>query len=235
MTAIRRVPILPLGMLNAHLIACGEGCILVDAGLPGSEAKIATALRELGLAFKDIRLIVLTHAHVDHAGNAAALRELSGAPIVAHDGDAQHYRRKTPMTFRPTGRFGRMFLMTRLIAAPYRGFTPDILLKDDEALDLGAFGVPGTVQSTPGHTAGSISVKLARDALVGDLISSGVLLGGLVRMERAKRPPFEDDPRRVAASLQRLIDSGVETFHMGHGGPLPAAEVQRHARALQAA
>jgi glyoxylase-like metal-dependent hydrolase (beta-lactamase superfamily II) len=102
-------------MINAHLIRSDQGCILVDAGLPRSEKKIQRALRSVGLSFKDIKAIVITHAHVDHAGSAASIRELSGAPIVAHEGDAKHYSGEVPMTFCPTGWFGRFFLKTGLV------------------------------------------------------------------------------------------------------------------------
>ena len=230
---IIRIPILSFGMVNAHLILGAGGCILVDAGLPGSESKIEKVLTKHGLSFKDINLIVVTHAHVDHAGSAYVLRELSRAPIVAHADDAKHFSGETQMTFCPTGRFGRLFLKTPLMYEPYKAFVPDILLSKDESLDLSRYGIPGIIKHTPGHTAGSISVELStKDALVGDLISSGILLGGLVRTNHAKRPPFEDDPSTVGLALQRLLDSGMERFYMGHGGPLAAEEVQRHAQAL---
>lgn len=227
---IIRIPILPFGLVNAHLIVAPHGCILVDAGLPGSERKIERALARLGLSFDHIKLIVITHAHVDHAGSAAPIRDLSGAPIVAHAGDARHLSREVPMTFCPTGWFGRLFIKTRLMFEPYAGFRPDILLADEEVLDLRRFGFAGVVRHTPGHTAGSISVELASgDALVGDLVASGILLGGIIRTSHAKRPPFEDDPRAVGRALQRLVDSGMERFYMGHGGPLKGDEVARHA------
>lgn len=207
MTALQiiRIPILPAGLVNAHLILGPNGCILVDTGLPGSEAKIEKALTKHRRSFRDITLIVITHAHVDHAENAALLRELSRAPIVAHEHDAAYVRRDTPMTFCPTGWFGRLFPKTPLMFEPYKGFAPDILLSNDDTLDLTRYGIPGVVTHTPGHTAGSISVELAtKDALVGALIASGILLGGLIRTNHAKRPPFEDDPpcsgRRAATS-----------------------------------
>lgn len=230
---IIRIPILPFGMVNCHLILGSKGCIVVDAGLPGSESKIGIALKQHSLSFKDIKLIVITHAHVDHAGSAARLRELSGAPILAHAGDIRHYSQEVPMTFCPTGWFGRLFLKTGLILQPYTAFKPDILLSNDEVLDINRFGAPGFVKHTPGHTAGSISVQLAsKDAMVGDLVASGILLGGIARTRHAIRPPFEDDPHAVGAELQRLIDSGMERFYMGHGGPLTADEVRCHAQAL---
>lgn len=236
MTALQiiRIPILPAGLVNAHLILGPNGCILVDTGLPGSEAKIEKVLTKYRRSFRDITLIVITHAHVDHAGSAASVRELSGAPIVAHEQDAEYFRRDTPMTFCPTGWFGRLFLKTPLMFEPYRRFEPDIVLLNGDTLDLSRHGLSGTVTHTPGHTAGSVSVELStKDAVVGDLIASGILLGGLVRTHHAKRPPFEDDPRAVGVALQRLLDSGIERFYMGHGGPLNAGEVQRHAHALE--
>lgn len=237
MTALEiiRIPIMPFNMVNAHLILGPRGCVLVDAGLPGSERKIEKVLAREQLSFKDIKLIVITHAHVDHAGSAALLRELSGAPILAHEGDAKHFSRDTPMTFCATGWFGRLFLKTRLMFEPYVGFSPDILLSNDEIVDLAPYGIPGFVKHTPGHTAGSISVELStKEALVGDLIASGILLGGIVRTSHAKRPPFEDDPHAAGSELQRLVDAGVERFYMGHGGPLQASEVHRHAQVLMA-
>ncbi|HYD63791.1 MAG TPA: MBL fold metallo-hydrolase [Noviherbaspirillum sp.] len=231
--SIVRIPILPFGLVNAHLIFAPHGSILVDAGLPGSERKIERVLATMGVSFDHIKLIVITHAHVDHAGSAARIRDLSGAPIVAHKGDAEHFSRETPMTFCPTGWFGRLFIKTRLMFEPYVGFQPDILLADDNTLDLTRFGFAGTVRHTPGHTAGSVSVELAtKDALVGDLIASGILLGGIIRTNHAKRPPFEADPHAVSHALQRLVESGMERFYMGHGGPLDSAEVERHARGL---
>ncbi len=232
---IVRIPILPFGMVNCHLLITDQGCILVDTGLPGSEHKIGRALKKQGLGFQDITLIVITHAHVDHAGSAARLRVLSGAPIVAHAGDLDYYLQKKTMHFCATGWFGHLFLRMGLILQPYAPFTPDHLLQDGEALDLTPHGTEGCVRHTPGHTAGSVSVELAGgDAMVGDLLASGILLGGLVRTDQAIRPPFEDDPHVVATELQRLVDAGMQRFYMGHGGPLPAAEVQRHAKALRA-
>jgi glyoxylase-like metal-dependent hydrolase (beta-lactamase superfamily II) len=230
---IIRIPILPFHMVNCFLIQGMEGCILVDTGLPGSESKIKKALKNCGLSFKDIKLIVITHAHVDHAGSAARLRELSGAPIVAHEDDLKHYTREVPMTFCPTGWFSHLFKATGLTLQPYTAFRPDILLTNDEVMDVNRFGIPGLVKHTPGHTAGSITVELTtKDAMVGDLIASGILIGGIVRTKHAIRPPFEDDPHAVGAELQRLIDSGMERFCMGHGGPLEANEVQRHVKIL---
>ncbi len=230
---IIRIPILPFNMVNAHLIKSDAGCILVDTGIPGSERKIERVLKLHGLSFKDIKLIVVTHAHTDHAGSAARVRELSGAPILAHQDDVDFYTRKKPMTYCTTGWAARLFIKTPVPHEPYQGFQPDILMKDEDEISLTDFGVAGVIRHTAGHTPGSIAIELAsQDAMVGDLIASGVLIGGIAFNGRAMRPPFEDDPQTVARELERLVKGGAQRFHMGHGGPLEAAEVLRHARVL---
>jgi hydroxyacylglutathione hydrolase len=231
---IVKISILPLGLVNCHLVIAPEGCILVDTGLPGSEHKIGRALKRHGRSFSDVTLIVVTHAHVDHAGSAARLRELTGAPILAHAGDLDHYQQRKPMTFCETGWFGRLFMRTGLILQPYASFTPDILLCDTTRVDLSSYGIDGVAFQTPGHTTGSVSIQLGSgDALVGDLVASGILLGGLVRTEHAMRPPFEDDPQMVSTQLMGMVEAGMQRFHMGHGGPLIAGEVRRHALSLR--
>lgn len=230
---IIRIPILPLGMVNAYLVKSEAGCVLVDAGIPGSERKIGRVLSQHGLSFKDIKLIIVTHAHTDHAGSAACVRALSGAPILAHKDDADFYSRKVPMTYCTTGWFGRLFIKTPAPHQPYEAFVPDILMDDAGSMSLKDFGVDGVVTHTAGHTPGSIAVELAsRDVLVGDLISSGILLGGIAFTSRACRPPFEEDPQTVARELERLVQGGAKRFHMGHGGPLESPEVLRHAGVL---
>jgi glyoxylase-like metal-dependent hydrolase (beta-lactamase superfamily II) len=82
-----RIPILPLKIVNAHLLIGDKECLLIDAGLPRSAPKVEKILWKNGLLFKDIKAIVITHAHVDHAGGAAELREKSRAPILAHEDD----------------------------------------------------------------------------------------------------------------------------------------------------
>ena len=230
-----RIPILPLGLVNAHIVKSEAGCVLVDAGLPGSEDKLKNVLHHNGLDLRDIRAIVITHAHVDHAGNAARLRRLTGAPIIAHANDLPYYRRERTMQFCATGLFGRLFLCTGLMYEPYEAFEPDVLLQDGDIYSLDTFGIDGCVHHTPGHTSGSLTVVLADgQALVGDLVSSGILLGGIALTHHPKKPPFEDNPSQVGAALHQLVCSGHDTFFMGHGGPLDRRSIAQHADKLLA-
>ncbi len=228
-TTIHKIAIFPLGMINAFLLVNSQGCILIDSGLPNTEGKINKVLKKLNLTFSDIKLIIITHAHIDHAGNTAKIKSLSAAQVIAHEGDLPYFRGEKKMHFCSTGWFGRLFSKIGVIQKSYDLFEPDILLTSKAQFCLNDYGIDGEIISTPGHTAGSISVVIENDkAIVGDLVSSGILLGGIVRTHKAKRPPFEDNPLQVSQELQSIADKGVTTFFMGHGGPLPQAEVLRH-------
>src|SRR4051794_22872395 len=71
---------------NAWALAAGDGIVLVDTGMhePGSMAHLERALDQAALRPEHVRLIVCTHAHVDHCGEAPALRARTGAEVWMH-------------------------------------------------------------------------------------------------------------------------------------------------------
>jgi len=227
--SIVKIPVLPFNMVNAYLICCKQGCILLDTGTPGTERKIIPVLKKVGFDPSHIKLIVVTHAHMDHAGAAAAMRRHSNAPIAAHQHELRYLRGQDDISYRPTGVAGKIFQYTPLPNKAYERFTPDILIGENEKFSLEAFGFNATLMHTPGHTAGSISLEVdGGNAFVGDLLASGILIGGIMRLQRPIPPPFEDDPRAVAISLHHLIGNGNQTFFLGHGGPLNSGQVHKH-------
>lgn len=231
---IVRVPILPFRIVNAHLVCTDAGVLAVDAGLPDSLDRFSRALDRVDKTLRDIRCIVVTHAHVDHAGGAQALHAASGAPIVAHASERAYLRGEAPMQFCCTGCVGRLFYRTPLVHQCYAAVEPDVEIAAGGALDLRPFGFAGVVRHAGGHTCGSLSVELASgDALVGDLLASGIGIGGVARLSHAIRPPFEDDPARVATEIDRIVAGGGRRFHLGHGGPVGAPEACRHADRLR--
>ena len=220
-------------MVNAFAVMGAEGTVLVDAGLPNSVPKFRAVLAQQGRSLTDVTAIVVTHAHVDHAGGASELRDACDAPVVAHQAELPFLRGDQEMTYCPTGWFGRLFLGTGAPRERYPSLEPDVVVRE-EPIDLSAYGVRGRLEPTPGHTPGSLSVILdGGDALVGDLLASGLLLGGIALRGRAKRPPYEEQPALVAQELERLVHGGARQFYIGHGGPLPAEEVLRHTASLR--
>ena len=221
------VPILPMGMLNSFIVV-GERPVLVDAGMPGGAKRILAALTRERIKPQDISLILLTHRHVDHIGDAAALKLATGAPVAIHALDVEWLRRGEGGPRPPTGWAGRLFDLTGYPAAHAVPCEPDFVLEDDFALE--PFGIPGgMVLHTPGHTSGSVSAFLPNGhVLAGDLVSGGVFIGGIALRGRATKPPYEDDPTEVRKSLMRLLGRGAGPFYVGHGGPLTAAAVRRY-------
>ncbi|MCB1438396.1 MAG: MBL fold metallo-hydrolase [Nitratireductor sp.] len=231
-THVETVQMLPFGMLNAFLLINSGKAILVDTGLPNSEDRVARALKRNGLSWPEIKLIVLTHAHIDHAGSALRLRELTSAPVLAHESDIPYLQGEPPV-LRPTGTFGRLFKKTGAIEQPFDYLMPDLVASAD-TIDLDEFGICGQVRHTPGHTPGSVSVLLEDgNVIAGDLAASGILLGGIALKSRPTAPPFEEDAQEVANSLQGLLDLGFTRFHLGHGGPLEARQIAAHVEAIK--
>ena len=231
-TFVDTIPMLPFGMLNAFLVVQGRRAMLVDTGLPNAAPKVEKALHARGLDWSDLALTVLTHAHIDHAGSAVAVRRLSSAPLLAHADDIPLCQGQAPV-LRPSGPFGRLFQKTGAIQQKFDYFSPDRIIQGAD-MDLSDYGFAARVLHTPGHTAGSVSVLLEDGRVIaGDLAASGILLGGIALRDRPKSPPFEEDIAGVIASLEHLLARGCRQFFLGHGGPLPAQAIAHHVTNLR--
>lgn len=132
--------------LSSVLVASDKGLILLDGGLPQSAPLIDANIRELGFRTEDLRLIVSSHAHYDHAGGIAALQRVSGAIVAASASGARAIESGEPPADDPQYAFGK----------DANGFPPvkDVkVVADGETLRVGDLGV--TAHMTPGHTPGS--------------------------------------------------------------------------------
>ena len=86
------------GYSRSFIIDGDEGVTLIDTGLPKKDGSIIEVLSSIGRSVEDVRRIGITHAHIDHFGNAAVLKRRSGAPVFAPKRDAAAIRGevKTP-------------------------------------------------------------------------------------------------------------------------------------------
>jgi metallo-beta-lactamase class B len=117
--------------VSAFLIVTSSGSILLDGGLPETAPQIAQNIATLGFRLSDVKYLLNSHAHFDHAGGLAELKRLSGAAMVASKGDAPALRAGGPNM---------------------PGVAVDRIVEDGEALRLGDATL--TAHVTPGHTQG---------------------------------------------------------------------------------
>jgi metallo-beta-lactamase class B len=132
------------GFVSVWLISTPEGTILIDSAQEPYVDHVLDSIKKSGFALTDIKYILLSHGHLDHAGGAARIQELSGARVAALEEDWQ--------------------LIDRLSTTPGRNSAPpprmpkrDMVLKEGDTLSLG--GTTLKFYKHPGHTAGSLSAE----------------------------------------------------------------------------
>jgi metallo-beta-lactamase class B len=131
--------------LTALLIASTRGHVLIDGDLSESSPQIVSNIRALGFRIEDVKLILSSHAHFDHAGGIAELQHASGAAVAASPASASVLERGTSGTDDPQYGVALSFppvLKVRVIA-------------DGETLRVGTLAL--TAHFTPGHTPGGTS------------------------------------------------------------------------------
>ena len=191
-----------------YLLENEHGYYLVDAGPPHYEKKVLRAIREREK--KDLKLIFITHAHIDHYGSAAAIRRMTGAPIAIHTADREALASgKTEIgSARGRGRLTGLWLRFALQFLRSEPIQPDLTFKDGQT--LAAFGLDAYVLHTPGHTPGSSSLIVEnRLAFVGDLLTTR----GYPHLQNL----YAQNWSQLPASLERLQALNLEWIYTGHG------------------
>jgi metallo-beta-lactamase class B len=136
------------GGVSSVLITSKQGHVLIDGGLPQTAPQIAANLQKLGFKLEDLKLIVNSHTHYDHAGGIAALQRASGAQVAASPAAKRALEQGGPTEDDPQFGFG-----------PAHNNYPAVSnvreIADGETLRVGDIAL--TVLFTPGHTPGGTS------------------------------------------------------------------------------
>ncbi|MFC4535504.1 MBL fold metallo-hydrolase [Sphaerisporangium dianthi] len=236
------IPGNPLGYTLVYAVESPGGPVLVDAGWNHEDAW--TALRDglaaAGVDVREVRGVVVTHYHPDHAGLAGRVREESGAWIAMHEADAALVRLIRSMPDGSHGDFQAEMMRragaeadadeVRRFERPDPPAQPDRELRDGDLVDL-----PGRalrVVWTPGHTPGHVCLHLegADRLFTGDHILPGITPHiGLYPYDRQDIDPLGD----FIASLKRVADLGTAQALPAHewafaGIAARAAEIRAH-------
>jgi glyoxylase-like metal-dependent hydrolase (beta-lactamase superfamily II) len=222
----------PARHANTYLVEAEEGLVLVDTGLPGSEKKILRAISGLGRKPTDVKLVLLTHRHLDHIGSVAAIKKETLATLVSHSFEKPYVAGTlviiTPRAWSLYGRIARRVLAIASSTKKLLRFNKYTPIHIDEAADdesvLEGSGLDGSIVWTPGHTKGSVSLFLnkSRVGIIGDLLFS--------KRGRLVEPMFMENPSQTKASVQRLVDLHPALLCPGHGKPLPPSKIRLRER-----
>jgi len=132
--------------LASYLIVTPQGNILINTGFESSVPVIRSSIQTLGFRFADIKILLVTHAHNDHATGMATVKRLTHASMLAMEEEA-------PL-LESGGRTDYLFGSS----AWFKPVKVDRTFKDGGKIELG--GTQLTAHLTPGHTKGSVSYSL---------------------------------------------------------------------------
>lgn len=205
----------PLGYVNAYMMAEEDGLTLVDAGLPGQDRRFWKAVAAIDRKPGDLRNVLVTHHHADHVGSLAALKKASGATAYVHPIDAPivagETKRPNP---NPGSVAGRVFgpLVSRLPQNNPVPVAPDQMVNDGDELAI-AGGVK--VIHTPGHTMGHVSYWIEGH---GGILFAGDAAGHMFGRLGKPLLMFTEDMATAQASIRKLAALEFDTACFGHGG-----------------
>ena len=193
---------------STHIIDTGDGLIMLDAGYLEAKDEIISNIEKLGLSVGDIKYILLTHGHIDHAGAARYFRELTGAKIAIGAADREYVNGENDLTY------AREYEMT------FDFFEHDMLLTDGDVITLGGTSIRAV--ATPGHTPGAMSYFF--NVTDGEESFTAALHGGMgintLSREYLDRYDLPYSLRAdFVSAMERLAEERVDIFlgnHMQH-------------------
>ena len=173
---------------NYYVLADAKPKLLIDAGWPGTMAKLRHACKRMGVRMEDIPCFIATHYHPDHAGLGRELQDAGLKVVVMENQVAAVPGMKAYM--KPEHRYREL----NLKMAQHLAFA-------EGRAWLAKLGIAGEVTATPGHSDDGVSVVLEDgSAFTGDLT-----------------PPIMSDDETVAASWAKLRTLGMKRVYPGHG------------------
>jgi glyoxylase-like metal-dependent hydrolase (beta-lactamase superfamily II) len=178
-----------------HLLVDDSGAVLLDTGLVGELWLIQWRLQRLGLKPRDVKAILLTHGHIDHAGNLAWAKAWTGAPVYAHPLEQAHIDGTYPYAGVNVW-CGRLERAGRAVLRVGRPTAIDVPFVDGDELP---FWGGLRVVHLPGHTLGHCGFYSQRR----DLLFSGDLFASYFFNVHLPVPILNSAPELIPASLEK--------------------------------
>jgi glyoxylase-like metal-dependent hydrolase (beta-lactamase superfamily II) len=203
------------GVVSAYLVK-GPKPTLVDCGYASSYESVLAGLAEAGVMPTEIRYLIPTHVHLDHAGAAGRLvKEMPNAEVIAHERGAPHLIDPAKLIESSTKVFGKMIM--DLYGAPEPIPAGRITAIGNEThLDLGR-GLSATLMHSPGHAPHQISIVLDQTKAMFTADAVGVVYPGTKALIPTTPPPSFNPTELVEtiASIRQTKPSELLVPHFG--------------------
>lgn len=193
---------------NCYIVSNGSNAVLIDTNQRKYREKILNACKQY-----NIRLIILTHGHLDHAQNAAFISDQLNVPVAMHKNDIGLISNNMtqPMnTHTFLGKIVWSVSQKKLNSNNIPVFTPEVFLKEGDTLD--DYGISAQIIELPGHTDGSIGIDIEEKYLiVGD---------ALMNMFYPTVSMLYHNKDLMLQSAGRISQLGNRIIYFGHGKPV---------------
>lgn len=187
--------------VNVYLVEDGGEYVLIDIGYEDDVDEIVDLIRRMDFSLSACKLLIATHADVDHTQGLKRAQEVLKAPIGAHPDAVEALRTGDQETT-----FSR--IKAQDIDIPMPKVTVAQLLREGDSVAVG--GQQLAVWSTPGHTAGQLSFKLNNLLFVGDNIYRDGSVGVIDAHHGSSLPDY-------VRSLERILRDDAEFLLPSHG------------------
>lgn len=212
--------------VNWYLLRSSDGVVVIDAGFPGYLSQFEQVLEEHQIDPKELKAVLLTHAHNDHIGCAEAIRQRFQVPVFLHEADqslALKIAHLPPLWF--VKNCWRLPVLKSMFHALFGGktFGTKPLKEVITFADGYELPVPGKplVIHTPGHTLGESCFYFREAGLLfsGDALVTKNVFTGIEGEPQLLHNSINQHPLLAKESIRKLGSMGEITLYPGHGLP----------------
>lgn len=207
--SMNKIERISCGNGNCFLVYENNNAILVDTCRTKYRKKILDICRNA-----DIKLIVLTHGHIDHISNAAYLSKKLLVPIAMHKADYELIKNNMLQKLLAHSILGKLVLALSIKSfeqEKIEPFEPNVFFKDGDTLK--DYGVNATIVELTGHTKGSIGIKVGTtDFIIGD---------ALMNIFYPTTSMLYNDFHNMKESAKCISQFEQMMIHFGHGKSVP--------------
>ena len=187
---------------NVYIIKGTDGDILIDTGFIGTKKALLKWLENF-----NIKLIILTHAHIDHSWNVSYIKEKYNCKVAIGKNDIKNLNNKTITTY-PAKKYLKLWTNVMSFGMKHlknKPFEIDIELEDNQTINK--YGINLKIIELPGHTNGSIGILYKDYLFAGD---------ALVNRRKISIAYQNQNNEEAKKSFQKIIDIKPNIFFLGH-------------------